>query len=243
MALSPADDTFDSTRRALWGGVILLLVGLALLIGLAIVANSAAIRSRSHFLPLQILNTIQIGWTGYALAQGVLRSPYFPLNARDALIVNLVQFFFFFHSYDSVIGAVLCVLGLLYLEQARPRLEEVYGPTPVAAPGPISLIRRPADWVRANLLNSALNTALTVVAVDLLVATIPSLVDWGLVDSVWSAPNGPACRAAAGGDEPGACWACIIEKARFIVFGRFPYAEQWRPLLVVAVFIALILAS
>ena len=49
--------------------------------------------------------------------------------------------------------------------------------------------------------------------------------------------SGRACR----GD--GACWAFIAEKLRFILFGRFPYAEQWRPLVVVVIFVALILAS
>ncbi len=41
----------------------------------------------------------------------------------------------------------------------------------------------------------------------------------------------------------GACWAFIGEKLRFILFGRYPYAEQWRPLFAVAIFIGLILAS
>lgn len=97
------------------------------------------------------------------------------------------------------------------------------------------------DWLRANLFGSVFNTILTVLAVALLALSIPPLIRWGLVDAVWSAPNGPACRAAAGHD--GACWAFIVEKARFIVFGRFPYAEQWRPLLVVMIFLGMILAS
>ena len=71
--------------------------------------------------------------------------------------------------------------------------------------------------------------------------TIPPLIRWGLVDSVWSAPNGPACRAAAGHD--GACWAFIVEKARFIVFGRYPYEEQWRPFLGMLALIGLVAMS
>ena len=50
--------------------------------------------------------------------------------------------------------------------------------------------------------------------------------------AVWSAPDGRACHAASGGE--GACWAFIGVWYRFILFGRYPYAEQWRPLLVVA---------
>src|SRR6266513_1340532 len=92
-------------------------------------------------------------------------------------------------------------------------------------------------WLRANLFNSVFNTILTILAVYLLVLTVPPLIRWAFIDAVWDAPNGQACRGA------GACWAFIGEKLRFIRFGRFPYTEQWRPLLVVALFIGLILAS
>lgn len=92
-------------------------------------------------------------------------------------------------------------------------------------------------WLRVNLFSSVFNTVLTLLALYFLAVTIPPAIRWGLIDAVWSAPNGQACRGA------GACWAFIGEKLRFILFGRFPYGQQWRPLLVVAVFVALILAS
>jgi general L-amino acid transport system permease protein len=96
-------------------------------------------------------------------------------------------------------------------------------------------------WLRANLFNSVFNTILTILAVYLLVLTVPPLIRWAVIDAIWNAPNGQACRP--GGQEAGACWAFIGEKWRFILFGRFPYAEQWRPLFVVVIFIGLILAS
>lgn len=92
-------------------------------------------------------------------------------------------------------------------------------------------------WLRANLFNSIFNTILTLVAVYLLVSTLPQLIRWMFIDAIWSAPNGQACH----GD--GACWAFIGEKWRYIFFGRFPYEEQWRPLFVIVIFIGLILAS
>lgn len=95
----------------------------------------------------------------------------------------------------------------------------------------------PLGWLRANLFNSPLNTILTLVAAYLLAVTIPPVVRWAFVDAIWSADSGRACH----GD--GACWAFIGEKLRFILFGRFPYQESWRPLFVVVIFIALILAS
>jgi general L-amino acid transport system permease protein len=106
---------------------------------------------------------------------------------------------------------------------------------PVASTGVIG-------WLRANLFNSVFNSILTLIALYFLVVTIPPMIGWGLIDAVWSAPNGQACRDAAG-QAGGACWAFIGEKFRFILFGVYPYAEQWRPLFVVVIFIAMILAS
>src|SRR5258707_5193950 len=92
-------------------------------------------------------------------------------------------------------------------------------------------------WLRANLFNSFFNPTLTIIAVYLLATPVPPMIRWALIDAVWNAPNGQACRGA------GACWAFIGEKWRFILFGRYPYAEQWRPALVVVLFIGMILAS
>jgi general L-amino acid transport system permease protein len=108
-------------------------------------------------------------------------------------------------------------------------------PLPVERPRPVT--SGPLDWLRANLFNSIPNTILTLIALYFLAIAIPPLVRWAFVDAVWSAPNGQACRGA------GACWAFIGEKLRFILFGRFPYDQQWRPLAVIVIFVAMILAS
>ena len=49
-----------------------------------------------------------------------------------------------------------------------------------------------------------------------------------------------ACRAIRG---LGACWAVIPEKFRFILFGTYPYDQQWRPALATLTFIALFYLS
>lgn len=48
---------------------------------------------------------------------------------------------------------------------------------------------------------------------------------WAMFDAVF-APDAAACRAAAG-----ACWGVIAEKGRLVLLGRYPPAEQWRPVL------------
>jgi general L-amino acid transport system permease protein len=109
----------------------------------------------------------------------------------------------------------------LPLPEARP---------PVVTAGVIA-------WLRANLFSSPFNTILTLAAAYLLAIMIPPIIRWAFIDAIWNADSGRACR----GD--GACWAFIAEKLRFILFGRYPYEEHWRPLFVVVIFIALILAS
>src|SRR5277367_3722360 len=96
-------------------------------------------------------------------------------------------------------------------------------------------------WLRANLFSGPVSTAVSLGALYLIGRGLWALVDWGLIDAVWRAPDGRACTAASGGN--GACWAFIGEWARFILFGRYPYAEQGRPLAVVLVFAALLAAS
>jgi general L-amino acid transport system permease protein len=94
-------------------------------------------------------------------------------------------------------------------------------------------------WLRANLFNGPFNTILTLLAAWIIFSTVPGFIDWALVHAHWSAATGKDCTAQG----PGACWAFIGEKWRFILFGRFPYEEHWRPVLVCLVFVALFLAS
>jgi general L-amino acid transport system permease protein len=96
-------------------------------------------------------------------------------------------------------------------------------------------------WLRKNLFSGFFNSLVTLVIAGLLLRGVWKIVDWALLRAVWSAPDGRACIAASGGE--GACWAFIGVWYRFILFGRFPYAEQWRPALVIGLFIALLLAS
>jgi general L-amino acid transport system permease protein len=58
-------------------------------------------------------------------------------------------------------------------------------------------------------------------------------VEWAFVDAVWR-PDPTACRAARG-----ACWGFVAEKLRFILFGTYPFDEQWRAALATGALIAL----
>ena len=93
-------------------------------------------------------------------------------------------------------------------------------------------------WLRQNLFSNIPNTILTVAAVGFLYLTLPDLIDWGLINSVWSTDDPGVCRKATG-----ACWAVIGEKHRVILFGTYPYDEQWRATLCVVIIIAMAAAS
>ncbi len=94
------------------------------------------------------------------------------------------------------------------------------------------------DWVRTNLFGGIFNTSLTVLAIALIIAVFPPVFDWAVLSSVWGAATPEMCHQAQG-----ACWSIIHEKYRLILFGRYPFDEQWRPLLGIVILLALVVAS
>jgi general L-amino acid transport system permease protein len=54
------------------------------------------------------------------------------------------------------------------------------------------------------------------------------------------APSYDECQAARG---VGACWGVVTEKYRLILFGRYPFEDQWRPLIASAAMVAVLVAS
>ena len=105
-----------------------------------------------------------------------------------------------------------------------------------------SVAGRALRWLRANLFSSISSSLVTLVLLVLLVEALVGFVRWGILDAVWMVPgsDSSACRAARG---LGACWAVIGEKFRFILFGTYPFDQQWRPALAILVFIALFYLS
>lgn len=93
-------------------------------------------------------------------------------------------------------------------------------------------------WSRANLFNTPFNVGLTLLTAYAVLKIAPPFFDWTVLNASLNAPNEAACRQAGG-----ACWAFIHDWYRFILFGRFPYDQQWRPAIVIAIFIAMLLAS
>jgi general L-amino acid transport system permease protein len=97
-------------------------------------------------------------------------------------------------------------------------------------------------WLRGNLFSSISSSVITLLLLALMTKMVVSFAQWGIWDAVWTVPgnNTAACRALRG---LGACWAVIPEKYRFILFGTYPFDQQWRPALATVIFIALFYVS
>lgn len=97
-------------------------------------------------------------------------------------------------------------------------------------------------WLRRELFSSWGNALTTLLIVALALHWLPALLDWAVFKAVFVAGNtgSEACRTP---EHSGACWAMIGEKYRVILFGRYPYAEQWRPLSSMLALVALLVVS
>ena len=93
-------------------------------------------------------------------------------------------------------------------------------------------------WIRINLFSNASTSLVTLVVGGILAYFLPQLISWALLRATW-APDFAACRV----EGAGACWGVVTEKYRFIVFGRYPFEEQWRPLVATGLMLALLAAS
>jgi general L-amino acid transport system permease protein len=93
-------------------------------------------------------------------------------------------------------------------------------------------------WMRSQLFSSPINSLLTILSVWLLLATVPAMVDWFLISANATASTADECRKSTG-----ACWAMIVEKHRLILFGLYPYDEQWRPMIATGILVGSIILS
>ncbi|MEP6609496.1 MAG: ABC transporter permease subunit, partial [Burkholderiaceae bacterium] len=94
-------------------------------------------------------------------------------------------------------------------------------------------------WLRRNLFGSAGSALATLTIIAALFYYVPALIDWAVINAV-TRPDLAACRALERG---GACWGVIAEKYRLILFGRYPFDEQWRPLVATVLIVAMLVAS
>ena len=93
-------------------------------------------------------------------------------------------------------------------------------------------------WLRVNLFSDWGTALLTIVIGGALLYLVPQLLSWAIFRASWI-PSFEACRV----DGVGACWGVVAEKYRIILFGRYPFEEQWRPLVATTLMLGLLGAS
>ena len=94
-------------------------------------------------------------------------------------------------------------------------------------------------WLRRNLFASWPNAIGTLLLLALVGWLASKALRWGLLQAVF-VPDADRCQAARG---LGACWGVIVEKGTFILLGRYPQAQLWRPVLATLSLLAPVLAS
>ena len=104
-------------------------------------------------------------------------------------------------------------------------------PAPVQTSGIIA-------WTRIHLFADWATALMTVVIGGALLYLVPQLLSWAIFRASWI-PNFDACRV----NGVGACWGVVTEKYRIILFGRYPFEEQWRPLVATLLMLGLLMAS
>ena len=96
----------------------------------------------------------------------------------------------------------------------------------------------PWIWLKKNLFASPAHILITVLAVWFLLLSLPALFEWAVLSANFTAQTGQECMQSSG-----ACWSFIQHKYRMILFGIYPFDEQWRPMVVTVILIALIVLS
>ena len=87
-------------------------------------------------------------------------------------------------------------------------------------------------WLKQNLFSTWYNSLFSILGLYLLYLTIPPIIEWAILDAVWSGADRTACewydenkiKYKAGG----ACWLYIRVWLNFFSYGFYPDAEQWR---------------
>lgn len=95
-------------------------------------------------------------------------------------------------------------------------------------------------WQRGGLqayFGTAGNSALTLMCLVVFALAAKAAISWLLINAVF-AGTPEDCKLASG-----ACWPYLADKLRYMLFGIYPFEEQWRPLVATLLFIAAMAVS
>ena len=110
--------------------------------------------------------------------------------------------------------------------------------TSLAAPLPFNPSSTPT--LRKRFFSRPLDTAISLIGIALAAWVLWHLLGWAVLNATWISPDGTSdvCKG-----HTGACWAVIHVRWRLILFGLFPYEEQWRSTLACLAIVAVAILS
>jgi len=77
-------------------------------------------------------------------------------------------------------------------------------------------------WMRSNLFSGWVNSILTVIAIYVLIVTMPPLLNWLFFSADWVGSTRDAC------DSGGACWVFVGQRFQIFIYGFYPLDQAWR---------------
>jgi general L-amino acid transport system permease protein len=99
-------------------------------------------------------------------------------------------------------------------------------------PAPVRT-RKLLPWLSQNLFSDWRSAVTSVALIGMGLYLLRDLSQWAVLKAVFAA-DAQTCQSARG---VGACWGVVTEKYRLILFGRYPFEQQWRPELATALMV------
>lgn len=81
--------------------------------------------------------------------------------------------------------------------------------------------------LRARYFRNAWDATVSAVCLALIAYLALRFLQWAVIDGVWNAKSAAECTSKG----TGACWAVLPARWRLILFGVYPFEQQWRPAL------------
>lgn len=77
--------------------------------------------------------------------------------------------------------------------------------------------------LREKYFSSTWNAIISLISLAIILASAWLILDWAIFSATFGSAGAQACKSSVG-----ACWNVIAARWRMILFGLYPYAEQWR---------------
>ena len=97
-----------------------------------------------------------------------------------------------------------------------------------------------AEAIKGRYFSTRRDTIVSLVFAAIAIWLGWSLVSWALVNATFGAGQGDVCRENMHG---GACWSVVSARWRIVLFGLYPFEEQWRSGLACAIMVIVAILS